>query len=903
MKQTKFLTIALWVLLLLPQIVLAQQNNNLLKMKPGDWFEMKVNGGSLPKDKELYEYLVRYRLMESKSNGNKTYQLTFERIKMKFLRDKGLTLGYDTYYPQFKQGGKQVLDKPVFLVDVDGLGNTIKITPQSNVTNVRMNEVTFRKTYGGTGIEIKLMHTKTAGIISESITKSIAANNTTFNGQLIGNRYFSALLTGASFPIQKNTLITGRITNLTDSIKHTMKLYLEDSNLDIHFAKDGSFNIPVLLTGSSDVIWKYKTGQKVRHISMLVNPGDTLVVNANGADFVNSIQFAGNGAKIAALGVQTSTLQDEIKIPEFSYHPKNFSAADFMKKQAAEKKVFEEVTSLYEASVTSEALTYYQDKFAYKQSYAKLRFLFSTTYRSADRNNETFEGFPLDFFKSIDTLPVQMKDYAGKSWYTDFIHDYNLYLSDKIGTVNGGGYGFLSKYAMSLTYLKMFPLYFSLTEAFEQELEESNWQKAQILVPYYHDFINNCSDTTLTKIVKEKWEILNNWAPGNQSPLKGFKLADGKMLDLNKFKGKILSLTFNFDDPDKIEYLLKRIKMQDSSKVHFVIAQLKTDDSPNRIGDLFKGMSNVTYVEVNEDDEIREKKVLLDFFDIRTYIFDRELKVVEDNINDRARSPIDHVFEEAMKKATKPSRMGKEQKAALINIIGWSAGSILFSFFIGLWVYKVRLASMKRKEAVKRQIKELEIKAIRSQMNPHFLFNALNSIQSLISNMQYKEANFYLEKFSLLMRRVLNNSEKIFITLSDEIEAVKLYVELEKLRFNFSFSIHIDDNVNTDLIEIPGMLIQPLVENAIVHGLAQKGNAGRLNIDIQQEKFYLKITVRDNGRGLPTGSAVHNGFGLKLVKERLNLLSGGEVNGKFTLSSNLDENSTGTTAILIIPID
>ena len=111
--------------------------------------------------------------------------------------------------------------------------------------------------------------------------------------------------------------------------------------------------------------------------------------------------------------------------------------------------------------------------------------------------------------------------------------------------------------------------------------------------------------------------------------------------------------------------------------------------------------------------------------------------------------------------------MSKEDKAELIKIIGWSASSILFAGLIFFWTYRVRVANINRKEALKRQIKELEIKAIRSQMNPHFMFNALNSIQSLINNQQYKEANIYLEKFSLLMRRVLNNSGKTFVRRSE----------------------------------------------------------------------------------------------------------------------------------------
>jgi len=189
-------------------------------------------------------------------------------------------------------------------------------------------------------------------------------------------------------------------------------------------------------------------------------------------------------------------------------------------------------------------------------------------------------------------------------------------------------------------------------------------------------------------------------------------------------------------------------------------------------------------------------------------------------------------------------------------------------------------------------------------MNPHFIFNALHSIQSLINNRQYKEANAYLVKFSLLMRRVLNDSEKTFVSLSEEIEAVSLYAELEKLRFDFVFSMEIDRDINTDLIEIPGMIIQPLIENAILHGIAQKGSNGTLKVLISKDAGYLKIKVIDNGPGWTAKTdEKQNGFGLKLVKERLNLLNTQGAKGELTINSNLEHEAGGLTATLTIPID
>ncbi|RZJ49230.1 MAG: hypothetical protein EOO19_05960, partial [Chryseobacterium sp.] len=136
------------------------------------------------------------------------------------------------------------------------------------------------------------------------------------------------------------------------------------------------------------------------------------------------------------------------------------------------------------------------------------------------------------------------------------------------------------------------------------------------------------------------------------------------------------------------------------------------------------------------------------------------------------------------------------------------------------------------------------------------------------------------------------------------LDAIRLYCELEQLRFNFQFEIAVSPAVNAELVEIPGMIIQPLVENAILHGLAQKGDEGYLYILISSDQRNLKIVVRDNGPGLKEKTdETRRGLGLELVKERLRFLSVDNHAGNLLLMSNLEENETGATAVLTIPVD
>ena len=168
-----------------------------------------------------------------------------------------------------------------------------------------------------------------------------------------------------------------------------------------------------------------------------------------------------------------------------------------------------------------------------------------------------------------------------------------------------------------------------------------------------------------------------------------------------------------------------------------------------------------------------------------------------------------------------------------------------------------------------RRIRELELRAIRSQMNPHFIFNALSSIQNLINRSANQEANKYLIDFSRLLRKVLATSEKKLVPLSDEIEQLQLYLKLEQLRFPFSYSLTVDNNIEPDAIEIPGMLIQPFVENAVKHGIAPRGT-GEIIIRLSLQDQLLVIDIIDDGPGMVTET--ESGFGIRAISNEFEIL-------------------------------
>ncbi len=194
---------------------------------------------------------------------------------------------------------------------------------------------------------------------------------------------------------------------------------------------------------------------------------------------------------------------------------------------------------------------------------------------------------------------------------------------------------------------------------------------------------------------------------------------------------------------------------------------------------------------------------------------------------------------------------------------------------LGAVVLVVLLVRQKRKgreEVAKRTKLQLELKAIYAQLNPHFVFNALSSIQGLINRNDVKGANQYLTDFARLMRQSLTNANREMIPLNEEIQLLTTYLRLEQLRFGFQVQIVLDATINSYDTDMPALLLQPLVENAVKHGVAQKAEMGLVAVHFSQVEDALIARISDNGNGLPEDSPV-SGFGLKLTRDRIKLLN------------------------------
>lgn len=234
-------------------------------------------------------------------------------------------------------------------------------------------------------------------------------------------------------------------------------------------------------------------------------------------------------------------------------------------------------------------------------------------------------------------------------------------------------------------------------------------------------------------------------------------------------------------------------------------------------------------------------------------------------------------------------------------------------------IYKSRINQIRKEAKLKsdyeRRLADVEMSALRAQMNPHFIFNSLNSVDYFIINNEPEVASDYLNRFSRLIRLILQNSKSTIVPLKDDLEALKLYLEMESVRFDnlFDYEVKIEKGLDLEQIFVPPMLMQPYVENAIWHGLMQKENGkGKLELGLHQNQGHLICHIEDNGIGREFAKKIKSksaskrkSYGMKITSDRLealNKLAGTNASVQVVDLKNEHGAATGTRVDLVIPL-
>jgi anti-sigma regulatory factor (Ser/Thr protein kinase) len=245
----------------------------------------------------------------------------------------------------------------------------------------------------------------------------------------------------------------------------------------------------------------------------------------------------------------------------------------------------------------------------------------------------------------------------------------------------------------------------------------------------------------------------------------------------------------------------------------------------------------------------------------------------------------------SIKFEVRPSRVVDEFYVILYSIL-----FLLLALLVFIWYKRKQKRKMQQQQQLTKEAK-LKLEAVRSQLNPHFIFNALAGIQNLVNKNETGKALNYLSSFARITRSVLGNSTKELITVDEEIKWLTDYLDMEQLRFGFQYVISTDRELDKHNTEIPAMLLQPLVENAIKHGVSSLKEAGHVAINFHKAGNDIYMSIADNGKGYDT-SKEYSGAGLPLSKSRIALLNTIYKNNPVELK--IESGANGTKSIITL---
>ena len=296
------------------------------------------------------------------------------------------------------------------------------------------------------------------------------------------------------------------------------------------------------------------------------------------------------------------------------------------------------------------------------------------------------------------------------------------------------------------------------------------------------------------------------------------------------------------------------------------------------------------------------------------FVNDSTLNSIKDAEVERTRmlDSVNHHYENLRIEAEHQHALQRQRS----KTVAFLCVAIVFAFIFVVLFFYYKTLRENEENKLRRRTLEVERTLLRTQMNPHFIFNAMNSIQSFIISNNTGDAERYLSKFAKLIRMILDNSTRQAVLLCDELQSLRLYLDLEQVRFSgkFGYEIEVDDNVEDDLISVPPMLIQPFVENAILHGLMHKEGKGMIKIHLADNgNNTLTCTITDNGIGRKAAAAYnsehrdksHKSIGMQLTRDRLQDLNSA-VSPQFTCQiTDLEDeagNALGTQVTIILPV-
>jgi hypothetical protein len=445
--------------------------------------------------------------------------------------------------------------------------------------------------------------------------------------------------------------------------------------------------------------------------------------------------------------------------------------------------------------------------------------------------------------------------------------------------------------------------YYSMANCIYSELQFHGVKEANRI---FEDFKKSYPESEYTLKLQSMINQKADLSIGSTAP--DFTLPDvnGKKVSLSDFSKKWVFLFINSDEIGEVLInevnVVKKIK-EKVQKDRFEAIWVITGNDKSNIKEQIDKCKSLGTILINpgwEDKQMQKYKDMLPFQWLllspgRKIEGDAHLMYEDNSIN------------QLINTINQENKNYKTSSISL-NFLLWSLGIISGIFVLIAVAYRRRMTLIHKREIMKRAKLDLELKAIRAQLNPHFIFNSLSSIQHLVNENRVDEANRYLSSFAGLMRKVLHQSDKEMVPLENELDTIRQYLELEALRFSFKFDIEVDPDIDIFNIEIPPLVLQPFVENAVIHGIAGMQDKGEVHICVIKNTGQIIITVEDNGIGYnnKVGDLKNNsgGKGLSLTRKRMEIIKQSFANNmNFEIIDLLIQNKSGTTVKISFDIE
>jgi len=421
---------------------------------------------------------------------------------------------------------------------------------------------------------------------------------------------------------------------------------------------------------------------------------------------------------------------------------------------------------------------------------------------------------------------------------------------------------------------------------------------------------------------------VKNYSSALQSASEGLKEAEQYEIRPYQLEGyKILSEIYRALNNDKAayEYLEKYIKLKELILNNQLYWRLNNYKKAALDAKKSAELGLLQKDNLIKEQQLKEQLLLKDQSESRLSLLDKDYKIKNQQLLIKDQTLKEQTFlrekkESQLALSDKENKL-KDQRLKQQSLVRNALLAGLFLFLIsGSFIFRSlslkrkneKLAIGKKQAEFQQKISQLEMQALRAQMNPHFIFNCLSSINRFILKNESSTASDYLTRFSRLIRLVLTNSQLSMILLSDEIEMLRLYLDMERLRFtdSFDYNIMFTNSIEPETIYVPPLLFQPFCENAIWHGLMHKEGRGQLDISLSMQENMLHCIITDNGIGRAKAAELNSrsiekqkSYGIKITTERLALFNGEKAVQTFYKTEDvIDEegNIAGTKIILNI---